>query len=761
MPQLEESKNQILEENYKSKQILQELEDKILANLNENKDKIEETLKTSDLIDILTIAKNKSKEINEKMEQSEITGKEIDEKRQTYFPSAKRASLLFFALLDISFIDPMYQYSLNQFKNLFSKTVSMIEPTDDFNKRIGIINRQFTKAFYDSICRSLFEKDKTLFSFVMTAKILMGEKPDLINPNELRFLLAGSTLDIKPPENPTKWISQNDWKSFYLQLKGMTQISKNLEGIEKYFISHHKEFIPIYESQKNEYFPLPGGYEEKLSEFQKLIVVKALRFDKLIYSILRYVEINLGKEFCEPPTFDLYKSYEDSTFQTPLLFILSTGSDPVNDLKLLADKEQRKIEYVSLGKNMDKTALQRIEEAKMKGQWVMLQNCHLAISFLSKLEEVIENMQGSSTIDKSFRIWLTSMSTPSFSINVLKSSMKITMEPPKGLKLNLQRQYNTIKNEEFEGCSKSDMFKTFFFSLCFFHAIVQDRRKFGPIGWNVKYNFTNEDLLVSRKQLKNFLEEYDNIPYKVLNFLGAEINYGGRVTDDKDQRLIKTILESYICPDVLHYEEYKFSKSGTYFVPPPGDKDHYLKYIETLPNITGPEVFGLHDNAEITTAQNEASLLLETVLYMQPRASSGSGKSADDIIKETLESVSNKTPEPFDYEAVFKQYPTEYTESMHTVLIQEVIRYNVLLEHMKSDMKTLEKALAGKISMSEDMDKIATSLYNNQVPSVWIKYGFLSLKPLKSWLEDLNNRIVFFDNWIKKGTPASFSLPSK
>lgn len=60
------------------------------------------------------------------MIQSEITGKEIDEKRQTYFPSAKRAALLFFALLDISFIDPMYQYLLNQFKNLFSKTVSMI-----------------------------------------------------------------------------------------------------------------------------------------------------------------------------------------------------------------------------------------------------------------------------------------------------------------------------------------------------------------------------------------------------------------------------------------------------------------------------------------------------------------------------------------------------------------------------------------------------------------------------------------------------------
>ena len=71
---------------------------------------------------------------------------------------------------------------------------------------------------------------------------------------------------------------------------------------------------------------------------------------------------------------------------------------------------------------------------------------------------------------------------------------------------------------------------------------MQDRRKFGPIGWNIPYAFTNEDLMVSRKQLKIFVEDYDEVPYKVLNYIGAEVNYGGRVTDDKDSRLIRCIL---------------------------------------------------------------------------------------------------------------------------------------------------------------------------------------------------------------------------
>ena len=85
------------------------------------------------------------------------------------------------------------------------------------------------------------------------------------------------------------------------------------------------------------------------------------------------------------------------------------------------------------------------------------------------------------------------------------------------------------------------------------------------IGWNIPYEFTNEDLAVCKKQLLTFVEESkeNNIPYKVLNFLGSEINYGGRVTDDKDVRLIKTILKVYCCKELL-CDNHKFSNSGIY-----------------------------------------------------------------------------------------------------------------------------------------------------------------------------------------------------
>ena len=123
-----------------------------------------------------------------------------------------------------------------------------------------------------------------------------------------------------------------------------------------------------------------------------------------------------------------------------------------------------------------------------------------------------------------------------------------------------------IDEKEFNDCKKPLEFKKLLFGFCLFHAIIQDRRKFGPIGWNIPYEFTNEDLSVCKRQLKLLLDDYILVPYKVINFLGAEINYGGRVTDDKDVRLIKTILQTYINPNVyIYYNTFYYFRLKYYY----------------------------------------------------------------------------------------------------------------------------------------------------------------------------------------------------
>ncbi len=115
--------------------------------------------------------------------------------------------------------------------------------------------------------------------------------------------------------------------------------------------------------------------------------------------------------------------------------------------------------------------------------------------------------------------------------------------------------------------------------------------------------------------------------------MGADINYGGRVTNDKDKLLIKEIIGTYICAEALT-ETYKYSASGIYFAPDADSQFGILEYIQNLPLTPTPEAFGMHDNAEITNAQNETRILLADVLSIQPRENSGGGKSREEMIEE-------------------------------------------------------------------------------------------------------------------------------
>ena len=164
----------------------------------------------------------------------------------------------------------------------------------------------------------------------------------------------------------------------------------------------------------------------------------------------------------------------------------------------------KKMKMISLGRGQGPKAEKLIEAGAQSGGWVLLMNCHLATSFMPRLEYIVENLD--ETNHRDFRLWLTSMPSPSFPVSTLQNSVKMTLEPPSGLKQNCLSTYEAMDPKDFEDCSKPDVYKRLLWGFCFFHAIVQDRRKFGPIGWNKAYDFTKEDLDVCRRQLKFFVE---------------------------------------------------------------------------------------------------------------------------------------------------------------------------------------------------------------------------------------------------------------
>lgn len=205
-----------------------------------------------------------------------------------------------------------------------------------------------------------------------------------------------------------------------------------------------------------------------------------------------------------------------------------------------------------------------------------------------------------------FRIWLTSMSVDYFPQMLLHQSLKITSEPPKGIKSSMIRSYASVISSPTEiafynESKKFEIWQKLYLSLSFFHAIVRERRRFGPLGWTAQYDFNDSDFRVSMKQLYSMVDSFENVPFKALRYLTGLCNYGGRVTDDRDRRALATILDDFyndqvIGEDTYHIVSEKFKK---YYIYSGDSAKDYLDYVKKLPDEESPQLMGLHDNAII------------------------------------------------------------------------------------------------------------------------------------------------------------------
>jgi dynein heavy chain, axonemal len=148
------------------------------------------------------------------------------------------------------------------------------------------------------------------------------------------------------------------------------------KGIDEYFIEYHKRFKKIFDSPNAHEEPLPGEWNDKLDSFQKMIVLKCIRPDKIMNAIQNFIVEKIGHKFIEPPTFDLKKSFRDSSHKMPLIFILNPGTDPVADFAKFAvemDMNDRK-DSISLGQGMAKRAEKMIKDSQTSGKWCLLAN---------------------------------------------------------------------------------------------------------------------------------------------------------------------------------------------------------------------------------------------------------------------------------------------------------------------------------------------------------------------------------------------------
>jgi dynein heavy chain len=762
-PDLEEQRNQLIVRINSDKMELKKAEDKILKLLYNSQGNI---LDDEALIETLNESKRKSGEISVRLKEAEETEAKITSAREKYLPVATRGSVMYFVVANLAEVDPMYQNSLKYFKQLFNQCIETSEKSKDLERRLQILLDTTTSTVYTNVSRGLFEQHKIVFSFMLCGDIMRQEGK--IADKEWNFFLRGAAAVDKEhaPKPDIPWLTDPVWNSCCNLEENVAAFRGLCSDLVKVPVYCQLGDLEVHANPPADQYDgyeaeteaptegdgeISGHWDQRLTTFQKMIMVKVFQEEKVIFAAVDFVKSNLGQQFVESPPVDLHTLYEDMSSTTPLVFVLSTGSDPMSAFLRFAKEMgySERVHAISLGQGQGPVAEKMIATATKSGDWVFLQNCHLAASWMLSMENIVKGFSAADQeIHADFRLFLSSMPAKLFPVSVLQNSVKVTNEPPKGLRANIRRAFAEMTQTYFEDHIMGNTWRRLVFGLCFFHAIIQERKKFGPLGWNIKYEFNDSDRECALNNLQMFLED-NEIPWDTLEFITGEITYGGRVTDSWDQRCLRTILTRFFSPKTLD-QDYEFSQSGVYYCPDSSSLKTYREYIDQLPLNDDPEIFGMHNNANITFQMQETNALMFTVLDVQPRlASSGGGLTNDDIVYELAQSVLDKLPESLDVEqanpVMFEPDAKGRVNSLTTVLCQEVDRFNKLLKVIKESMRNIQKAIKGMVVMSEVLEKVYTSFLNNQVPELWANAAYPSLKNLGSWIKDLVLRIHFID----------------
>jgi len=740
-PDLEEQRSDLIRAENGFKVQLQGLEDNLLFKLANSEGDILEDI---ELIENLEETKVTSTAIGIKVKEGKETAKVINTSREVYRPVAARGSLMYFLVDMLNNLSHMYQYSMANFIDILNAGMIATPPDEDVKKRIDSMVDVTCFRVFSYVASGLFESHKLIYASQLCFKIQFQQ--DLIDPIAFNFLLR-CPLETGTANPCIEWLLDDNWaacRSLESTIEEFGGLCGDLEGSAKRW----REWS---EDPRAEAEPLPGDWK-RVSPFNKLLVIRCIRPDRMAEALGALVGESIGNKYTVSASFDLAKSFIDSRPDVPIFVFLSPGVDVMAAIealhrKMCAEAPESAINNpiisVSLGQGQEPVANRAIKKAHKEGGWVVLQNIHLTPGFCKKdLEPTLDKIADGAHAD--FRLYLSAAPSNEMPIPVLQACVKLTNEPPDGMKANLKRSINYFTDDMLEECSKQAEFKAIVFATSYFHAVVLQRKKFGSIGFNFVYPFATGDLVSSAETCVNYLENSSKVPWSDLRYLVGEVLYGGHVFNDWDRRLTNTYLDLWFNERLLD----SIDLFPGFATPGPLNLKGYNEYIdESFPAET-PACFGLHTNAEIGFRLDQAASMFEAIQGLQPRSAGGGAvMSVEDKAKLTLDEILDKLPDAFDLIDINDRLAGEERTPYTNVFLQEIERMNVLLAEMKLSLFELDLGLKGDLTISDAMEAMMEALFFEKIPMMWEKKSYPTLRPLTSWVADVLERAVQLADW--------------
>ncbi|KAL3878520.1 hypothetical protein ACJMK2_030860 [Sinanodonta woodiana] len=738
-PELEEKKTTLLKQEEDLKIELAKLEESLLQELASAKGNI---LENKELLDSLNKTKASSITIAESLAESVRLQQSLDKERNIFLPLAENGSSLYFVISDLAKINNMYRFSLAAFLRLFQRSLDSKQDGSGTEHRIKLLVERLQQLVYEYVCRSLFKVDRLMFAMHM----VHGMKQDQFEENEWEAFSGMLVADIKADggKSMPSWIDQE-------RAQAVSNLKTNLSRLYQTLNFEDGSLWSSFSRSSQCEQEFPSVIEKKISLFQQVLVVQAVRPDRLQSAMSLFACRSLGMKELSPPSVNLKKLFKDETMASePILIIISPGADPSQELQELAEGTigTDKYHQVAMGQGQSDVALQLLRECSQNGEWLCLKNLHLVTPWLQVLEKEINTLKP----NKDFRLWLTAEVHPKFPTILLQSSLKITYEAPPGVKRNLLRTYESW-SPEYIAKGGSVMRAQALFTLSWFHAIVQERRMYIPQGWTKFYEYSLADLRAGADIIDRLCGGNQEPQWQFIHGLFEFAIYGGRVDNPFDMGVMVSYVRQFFDSNVLSPHG-KNKRLGPIRLPGSTNVRDYLDAIEALPEFDKPSYFGLPENIE-RSAQRIISSQVITQLRILQRSDVKGSKFDKEVWATQLGPILNlwkKLNTGSNLIQAKVNPPSDKSGSQSPVLsFIQLERYNAirLIQSVHLSLAALSKVIRGTQLLTKEVQNLAEALLNQETPQSWLSKWDGPEDPIQ-FLHGLVSRGLAIQTWMDK-----------
>ncbi|CAD6190911.1 unnamed protein product [Caenorhabditis auriculariae] len=692
-PELEGRSSELLRDAESKRLELEKLEQLLLQQLASSQGNL---LENSELLASLNKSKENAETISKSIEESEQLHKQLSAQKDNYIPLSTFGSALFFSFSQLHFHNQMYNYSVNTILKLFETTIR--DCKDTASSRVDSLARSLQLNVFNYVSRGIFKHDRLMFAL----NFIHASLPKMFLAKEWELFTGVLVDDSAEPSAASRisWVAEERTGAV---AKLQTHLPSLFNTVQLHDQSTWAEFSKTLQCEE----AFPPNVDSKITPFQKLLIIQAVRPDRLYNCMLNFVQKVLDIPSINPPAFSLKDVFQESEAKEPILLVLADGADPSQELQELANVVRIGYKSISMGQGQEEAAIEAINEAAKDGTWVCLNNVHLMLAVVPLIQKELSLLQP----DAKFRLWMTTEADQRFPTITLQQCFKITFEPPPGVRNNLLRTYSQV-----EDVQRSVVTNQSIFVVAWLHALLQERRTYIPQAWTKFYEFGASDMRVA----KVFVEQITlrKADWEFVRGILLYVIYGGRIENVFDGLVLNAYVQTLFNDAKITGKTGESLVRGIEIIASSSTKDYVAHIAKNVPAIDEPYMFGLPENIKYSWQLVQAEKTTSSMRNLALGGATPTLQNAEEAVAPII-ALWKKLCQAGDVHKMNMPPEKDRSDALAEVLWLELRNALEIVQNVHNSLRNVSKSVRGSAVPSSTTTQTIQALVLHQTPDEW------------------------------------------